>query len=125
MPGRKSSGIVIENKHSTSEARRLLEHLTIGPLEGLAVDGKGLVPRPLVVDELTVLLLGGVELGELVALVVGSDIESGESLLSADNESTLDDGGVGLAVDGAATKQVLAATLKTGEETTCCMLANE
>lgn len=79
--------------------RYLLEHLAVGPLVRLAVDGDGLVPRPLVVDKLLVLLALGVELGELVALVVGSDIKSRERFLSTDKEGTLDDGVVGLAVD--------------------------
>lgn len=73
----------------------------------------------MVVDELLVLGLLGVELGEGVALIVGSDIESRESLLSTDEESTLDDGVVGLSVYGSSTEKVLAATLKTSEETTC------
>jgi hypothetical protein len=78
--------------------KHLLENLAVSPWVLLAVDDDGLVPRPLVVDKLLVLSLGGVELGELVALVVGSDIESGESLLTTDEEGTLDDGLVGLAV---------------------------
>ena len=104
----------------------LLENLAVSPLVGLAVDGDGLVPRPLVVNKLLVFWLGRVELGELVALVVGSDVESGESLLSADEESTLDDGVVGLAVYGAGTEKVLAAALETGEETTyTCQLLSQ
>jgi hypothetical protein len=100
------------------EKKRLLEDLAVSPLVLLAVLGDGLVPRPLVVDKLLVLGLGGVELGELVALVVGGDIESGKSILTTDKEGTLDDGVVGLAVHGSATEEVLAAALKTGEETT-------
>jgi hypothetical protein len=96
----------------------LLEDLAVGPLVGLAVDSDGLVPRPLVVDKLLVFGLGGVELGELVALVVGSDVESGKSLLATNQESTLDDGVVGDTINRGSTEDVLAASLETGEETT-------
>lgn len=44
----------------------LLEDLAVRPLVLLAVDGDGLVPRPLILDESLVLGLGGVELGKLV-----------------------------------------------------------
>jgi len=98
--------------------RRLLEHLAVGPLVLLARNLNGLVPCPLVVDKLAVLGLRGVELGELVAVDIGGDVESGESLLSADEEGTLDDRVVRLAVDRRSTEQVLAAGLETGEETT-------
>lgn len=82
----------------------------------LAVDNDTGLPRPHVLEVLLVLGLGGVELGELVALVVGSDIEGGEVLLASDDESTLDDGVVVLSVDGSTTEDVLARALKTGEE---------
>lgn len=104
-------------QNSVHRDLHLLEDLAVGPLVGLAVDDKGLVPGPLVVDELAVLGLLGVELGEGVALVVGGDIESGESVLAANNESTLDDGVVALAVDGSTAEDVLAGSLETGEET--------
>ena len=68
-------------------------------LVSLSVDDDGLVPRPHVVDKLLVLGVGGVELGELVRLDIGGNVECGESLLTADEESTLDDAVVGLAVD--------------------------
>lgn len=51
--------------------------------------------------------------------MVGSDIEGGESLLAADDESSCDNRVVGLTVNGASAKDVLAAGLKTGEEATC------
>ena len=82
----------------------LLEDLAVGEVVGLAVDGDRLVPGPHVVDELLVLLLGGVKLGELVALDIGSDIEGGDSFLATDDESTCDDGVVGLSVDRAGTE---------------------
>jgi len=41
---------------------------------GLVADNQGLVPGPGVVDELLVLLLGGVELDEAVGLPVGGDL---------------------------------------------------
>lgn len=104
---------------------RLLENLAVGELVGLAVDHDGLVPGPHVVDELLVLRLAGVELGELVGLVVGGDVEGGESILATDDEGTLDDGVVGLAEDGTAAEEVLAAGLETSEETTNLVVAHE
>lgn len=106
----------------SQQAKHLLEDLAVSPLVGLSVDLDGLVPRPLVVDKLLVLGVLGVELGELVALIVGSDIEGGDSLLATDDESTLEDGVVALAVDGSTTEDVLAASLETGEETTLKLL---
>lgn len=79
----------------------------------LAVDGDGLVPRPLGLNVGTVLRLGGVKLGELVALIVGSDVEDREVLLASDDESTLNDGVVVGAVDGGAAEEVLARALQT------------
>lgn len=103
----------------SKESYDLLEDLAVGEFILFAVDRDGLVPCPLVVDELLVLSLLGVELGELVALVVGGDIESREGLLSTDDEGTLDDGIVALSVDGRGTKDVLAAGLETSKESTC------
>lgn len=97
--------------------RRLLEDLAVGELVRLAVNDKGLVPRPLVLDELAVLGVLGVQLGEGVALVVWGDIESRESLLATDKEGPLDDGVVVRAIDGSTAEEVLAASLETGEET--------
>lgn len=103
----------------------LLEDLAVGELHGLAVDDDGLVPGPHVVDELAVLGLGGVELGEFVGLDIGGDFEGGGGLLATDNEGTLDDGVVGLAEDGTGTEDVLAAALETSEEATDLVVAHE
>ena len=103
---------------------RLFEDLSVGPLELLAVHINRLVPRPHVVDKLLVLGLGGVELSELVALVVGGDIESGEGLLATDDESAADDGVVADTENGGSSEDELAASLETGEETTYSLLAN-
>lgn len=100
----------------------LLEDLAVSPVVGLAVDLNGLVPRPHVVDKLLVLGLGWVELGELVALVVGSNVECRERLLASDDKGATNDRVVGLSVDRAGSEEVLAAGLKTGEETTCNLL---
>ncbi len=62
----------------------LLEDLAISPLVLLAVDLNWLIPRPLVLDESLVLGLAGVKLGEFVALIVRSDIESRKSLVATD-----------------------------------------
>lgn len=96
----------------------LLEDLSVGPWVLLAVDDKGLLPGPLLVDELPVLRLGGIKLGELVALVVRSDIEAREFILATDEEGTLDDRVVGGSVHGSTSEDVLAGSLKTSEEST-------
>ena len=96
----------------------LLEDLSVGPWVLLAVDDNGLLPGPLLVDELPVLRLGSIKLGELVALVVRSDIEAGEFILATDEEDTLDDRVVGGTVHGSTPKDVLAGSLKTSEEST-------
>lgn len=82
----------------------------------LAVGNDRLVPSPHRLDESTVLRLGGVELLEAVALPVGGDVEDGLVLLATDNESTLDNRVVVLAVDGGAAKDVLARSLEAGVE---------
>jgi hypothetical protein len=115
---------------------RLLEDLTIGPrrlLEGfrcargimfcipvvfLAINLNWFVPRPHIIDKGLILFTLGVELGEAVGLVVRSNLESGESFLSTDKECAFHDGVVGNAEDRAGTKEVLAASLETVEEST-------
>ena len=72
----------------------------------------------MVVDKFLVLSLGWVKLGELVALIVWSDIESGKSLVATDQECTLDDRVVSLAIDRAASKEILPGSLEAGEEAT-------
>ena len=57
---------------------RLLENFAISPVVLLAVDIDRLVPRPLVLEELLVFSLAGVELDELVAFPVRSDVKSGQ-----------------------------------------------
>ena len=66
----------------------------------------------IVVDKLLVRGFGWVELGELVALVVWSHVESWESLLATDDEGTLDNGVVVLSVDGSTAEDVLARALQ-------------
>jgi hypothetical protein len=65
-----------------------------------------------------------VELDELVALVVRSDIKGGKSLLATDQEDTSVDTSVVLSVDTLATKEVLAGSLKTSVETTYIFIRN-
>jgi hypothetical protein len=94
----------------------LLEDLTICPFLVLRLDR--LIPSPHGFDKLLVLGVLGVELGELVRLDVGSDVEGRKSLLATDEESTTNDGIVGGTVNGSGTEDVLAGTLEAGEETT-------
>jgi hypothetical protein len=92
--------------------------VAVSVLELLAVNDDRDVPSPNVFNVLAVSLAGGVELDEVVALVVRGDIESGESLLATDHENTLDDTSVVDTVDTLATEEVLAGSLKTGVEAT-------
>jgi hypothetical protein len=108
---------------SIYQQSRLLEDLAVGPVVLLAVGLDRLVPGPHVVNELLVLRLGGVKLGELVALVVGSNVEGLESVLATDEESSADDRVVGDTVNRAAAEEVFAAGLETVEEATYSPLA--
>lgn len=76
----------------------LLENLAISPIVSLAVDGDWLIPRPLILEESLILWLGWIELDELIAVNIWSDIESWHGLLTTDHESALDDGIVGSAI---------------------------
>jgi hypothetical protein len=91
----------------------------------LAVDGDGLVPLPHGLEELAVLSFGRVELSEGVALVVRSDVESGQVVLAADDEGTTDHGVVVLAVHGGRAEDVLARSLKAGVEPTNEVVGHE
>lgn len=103
----------------------LLEDLASGVGILLAVDGNGLLPQPLLLKEVLVGSVLGVELLEGVALVVGSDIEDGLELLATDDESTLDDRVVALAIDGGAAEEILAGSLQTGVEATDEVVGHE
>lgn len=107
------------------KATRLLENLAISVLVLLAVVHNRLVPGPLSLDVGPVLGLVGVELLELVALIVGSNVEDGQVLVATDDEGTLDDGVVVLSVDGSAAEQVLPGSLQTGVEATNQVVGHE
>jgi hypothetical protein len=66
----------LKKKRNTTEVYHLLEDLAVSPWVLLASNNDWLLPGPLLVDELLVLRLGSIKLGELVALVVRGDIES-------------------------------------------------
>lgn len=91
----------------------------------LAVLDDRLVPGPLSLDVGTVLRVGGVELGELVALIVRSDIEDRLELVTADDEGSLNDGVVALTVHGGTAEHVLARALHTGVEATNQVVGHE
>lgn len=107
----------LKKKRYTTEEYRLLEDLAVSPWVLLASNNDWLLPGPLLVDELLVLRLGSIKLGELVALVVRGDIESWESFLATDDEGTLDDRVVLDTVDGSTAEDVLAGSLETSEKT--------
>jgi hypothetical protein len=117
--------IFIGDGEGRSGRTRLFEDVAVGPLLDLAVDGDGDVLGPHVLDELAVSLVRGVELGELVTLVVGADSESRLPLLATDHEGTVDDTVVVLAVHGLSTEDVLAGSLKTGLEATDQVVGHE
>lgn len=97
--------------------------VNVGPFFALT-DNRD-VPGPEVFDQLAVFLVGVVELLELVALPVRGDVESGNVLLTTDQESTTDEALVVLTIDGGSTEEVLARTLKTSEETTNQVVSHE
>lgn len=91
----------------------------------LAVVGNGFVPSPLGLDVGLVLGVAGVQLDEVVALVVGSNVEDGLEVVTTDDEGTLNDRVVVLAEDGGAAEEVLARTLQTIVETTNQVVGHE
>lgn len=91
----------------------------------LAVVGNGFVPSPLGLDVGLVLGVAGVQLDEVVALVVGSNVEDGLEVVTTDDEGTLNDRVVVLAKDGGAAEEVLARTLQTIVETTNQVVGHE
>lgn len=103
---------------SIPQVQNLLKNLAIRPLEFLALDLDRFVPSPHIVDKVTVFLGGGIELGELVALVVGRDVEGRLSFLTSNHESAADDGVVGVTEDGSSAEYVFAGGFKAGEEAT-------
>ena len=104
-------------------SKRLLEDLAISVRVLLAADCDGLVPSPLVGNKRLVCLVLGVELGELVALEVGSHLEGWDSLLTADKECTLNNRVVGSSIDRGRAEKVLAAGLQAVKEATYSLLA--
>lgn len=68
-------------------------------LVDLVTDLERGIPGPGVLDELLVLGVSRIKLLEVVGLVIGSDVKGGDGLLSADEESTLNDGVVVDTVD--------------------------
>lgn len=103
----------------------LFEDVAVSPLVLLAVHNDRDIPGPHVGDVLPVLLVGVVELGELVALPVGGNVESGLELLAADQEDTTDDVVVVGTVNGLSTEEVLARSLQTSVETTDQVVGHE
>lgn len=96
----------------------LLANLTLGAFILLTVDGNGLVLSPLVLNERSILRLARIKLGESVTVNIRGDLEGGNVVLATNDESSLDDRVVGLAINGGSSENVLARTLKSVEETT-------
>ena len=104
---------------------RLFEDLAVSMGVLLAVNGDTLLPRPHVLEESLVIGVVTVQLLELVALPIRSNVEDTNVVLSTDDESTLDDRVVVFAVDGGSTEEVLARTLKTSVESTNQVVGHE
>lgn len=96
----------------------LLENLTIRPLQLPLPILDSLVPAPLVVNKRAILLLGRVQLGELIALKVRRHIEGRSSFLAADDKGAAHDRVVALAVDGGSSKYVFTGGFEASEEST-------
>ena len=102
----------------TLMALHLFELVAVDPRELLAVLDNGNIPRPHITNKLAVLLLGGVELGERVALIVRANLDSREVVLATDHNDTTDNTVVVDTVNGSSPEHVFAGSLKTVEETT-------
>ena len=103
----------------------LFEDVAISPGVLLAISFDSGVPGPHVLNELAVLLLGGVELLEVVALPVRGNVESSSVILATDHVDTTDEAVVVGTVDRLGTEDVLAGGLKTGLETTDQVVGHE
>lgn len=103
----------------------LFEDVAISPGVLLAISFDSGVPGPHVLNELAVLLLGGVELLEVVALPVRGNVESSSMILATDHVNTTDEAVVVGTVDRLGTEDVLAGGLKTGLETTDQVVGHE
>jgi hypothetical protein len=86
-------------------------------LVGLAIDFNWLIPAPHGIDKSTILSLLWVELDEVIALPVRSDVKCWLSLWAASQESSTDDRVVALPVNAQGAEEVLSTCLKTVEET--------
>ena len=103
----------------------LFEDVAISPGVLLVINVDIGVPGPHVFNELAVLLLGGVELLEIVALPVRGNVESSSVILATDNVDTTDEAVVVGTIDRLGTEHVLAGGLKTGLETTDQVVGHE
>ncbi|KAH3662050.1 hypothetical protein OGAPHI_006231 [Ogataea philodendri] len=100
---------------------QLFEHLTVDNF--LAV--VRLVPSPHVLNELLVLWLGWVQFGERVRFPIWSNIESWNSILASDKESTNNTVVVVLSVNNGRTKQVFGGSGQSVEETSNQVVRHE
>lgn len=82
--------------------------MAVSPGVLLAINDNGNIPGPQVVDSLAVLLLGGVELSEAIALPVRGDIEGGDVVLTTDHEDTGNQAVVVSTIDRLSAEEVLA-----------------
>jgi hypothetical protein len=96
----------------------LLEDFAISPWVLLAANDQWLLPSPLLVDELLVLRLRSIQLGELVTLKIWCDVKSRKSLLATNDKSTLDDRVILDTIYRSTSKDILTGSLQTSKEST-------
>lgn len=93
--------------------------MTVDPRVLLAVNVDRNIPSPQISNNLTVLFLGGIELGEAVALPVGGNIKGWEELLATGQINTSGQAVIVLPIHRVGAEEILSRSLKTSLETTC------
>lgn len=104
--------------HQSGYNGTLFEDVAVNPGVLLAVNYNRYIPGPHVINELAVLFLGVVELGEGVALPVRSNAESSSGVLTTDHVDTADEAVVVDTIHALSTEDVLTRGLETSLQTT-------
>ena len=97
----------------------LFEDLPVCPFVGLPLHGDWLIPAPHVFNKLFVLLFLGIKLCELIALVIGSYVESRGCFLTADDKGAFNNGVITFAINRGGAENVFTGSFETSEEATC------
>ena len=94
----------------------LLKDLAVGPFVLLPVNLDRLIPSPHILNKFHVLGITGVQLCELVALVVRRNVECRFGFFATDQKGTFDDGIIGFSVNRGSAEDVFTGRFKAGEE---------